>query len=170
MTINIDILDKSSIENAVKQIEAYEKELKEKTQKVVQEVAQESVNNYNARVASISGNDDLNQTASDTGASLGKISDTEYSVNAEGQALFLEFGTGITNADNPTARAELKSSTNVVQHGEYGNKNALNPNGWVYKVGDEYKLTKGFNAQAPLYETKKETKELLKKKVEDIFK
>lgn len=171
INIHIDPFDTSSIEDAIRQIDTYEKELKEKMDKAVQETAQESVNLYNSKVASIWGNDDLNQTASETGAVLEKLDDAKYSVVAEGKALFLEFGTGINNADNQTARADLRNSPKVVPHGEYGHKFGRNPNGWVYQpVSGEYRHTKGFNAQAPLYETKKETKDILTKKMGGMFK
>lgn len=54
---------------------------------------------------------------------------------AEGEAvLFIEFGTGVMNADSGEARRELVSG-DVVRHGEYGLGLANDPFGWWY-TGD----------------------------------
>ena len=53
---------------------------------------------------------------------------------AEGQAvLFIEFGTGVLNADAWEARAELINGGDIVEHGQYGRGNADSPFGWIYK-------------------------------------
>lgn len=166
-TISVDIFNASSIDNAVQQIDNFKKEILKLTTETLQETAEESAKLYNLKVAS-----SMSATqgdASNTSAISKKVDDTTYQVYASGTGtLFLEFGTGITKADSPSARADLASSGNLVNHGEYGKKQGANPEGWY----DPYhkKHTKGFDAQTPMYSTKKETVEIFKAKAKEKFK
>ena len=48
--------------------------------------------------------------------------------------LFVEFGTGVLNFYSaPEAKAELTDASEIVAHGEYGDKRAKSPFGWIYK-------------------------------------
>lgn len=67
----------------------------------------------------------------DTGETLGSITysygDHTASVYAGGNAIWIEFGTGVTNSDYPYPLPE-----GIVPHGEYGKKHGANPDGWWY--------------------------------------
>ncbi len=63
-----------------------------------------------------------------------RIKDGIISLVAEGYSvLFVEFGTGVLNPDAPDARGQLKSSTELYSHGQYGQGRGNNPIGWYYK-------------------------------------
>lgn len=47
--------------------------------------------------------------------------------------MFIEFGTGVLQADSPEARQELKSSSGLKDHGGYGQHRAKSLKGWSYR-------------------------------------
>lgn len=165
--ISVDILNTDSIDNALQQIDKFKEEILKMTTETVKDTALESAKLYNLKVAS-----SVSATqgdASHSSAISKKVNDTTYQVYASGTGtLFLEFGTGITKADSPSARAELVSQGNIVKHGEYGKKQGANPDGWY----DPYRKrqTMGIDAQTPMYSTKKETVEIFKTKAKEKFK
>lgn len=166
-SINIDLFDTDSIDKAIRQIEEFEKEIDTKTSETVKEVAEQSCLNYKAKISGLSGITTDNN-ADNTYVNCTKVDDKTYSVNATGQALFVEFGTGITKADSTLARADISVNGSLVGHGEYGKRKASNPEGWW----DPYhkRWTKGFPAKTPLYNTKKEAKSLIQTKLKEKFK
>lgn len=164
--INLDLFDTDSIDNAIKQIEEFQKEIDTKASETVKDVAEQSCLNYKAKISGLSGIVTDNN-ANGTHVNCTKVDDKTYSVNATGQALFVEFGTGITKADSQLARADISINGALVAHGEYGKKKASNPDGWY----DPYhkRWTKGFGAKTPLYTTKKEAKALIQEKLKEKF-
>lgn len=61
-----------------------------------------------------------------------KIDGNKLIIEAGGNAVWLEFGTGI--ARNPSAYPAQVDG--IVGHGEYGDGNGANPNGWYFKTDD----------------------------------
>lgn len=168
--IVIDPFDPSSIDHALKEIEAYKKWLNEKTQEFLAELAklaqEEAESNFSN--AEYDGTNDVSVSVEDEGENR-KI------IVARGEAtLFIEFGTGVTNPDNhPDKPPE------IVGHGEYGYKLGSLEDGWRYKgepgtngiqiTEGKHKdeiLTKGNIANMCMYNTVKD----LREKINDIAK
>lgn len=100
------------------------------------------------------------------------------------EALFVEFGTGVTKADAPQARADLITS-GVAQHGGYGSKRGASQKGWFFKrsdVGNNLPAdtepstkkpglyhTYGQDAEYPLYRTKQEIERQIGDIAREVF-
>lgn len=157
--IQLDVFDEKSINNAIAELEAYKQEVESKTEAFLDVASsmmtEEALLNYSA-----SEKDGLSDSSVSVNASTPEKG--KRRVTAEGRSvLFLEFGTGITKSDSPSARGDLTSGE-VVGHGEYGLKHGANEKGWHYNG----KHTFGINAQTPMYSAKK----TVQQKMDDIAK
>lgn len=70
----------------------------------------------------------------------GEIEGNSVIIEAGGQAVWLEFGTGITYNPNPYP-AELPDG--IVEHGTYGKGKGSNKNGWYYTTDGTWGATTG---------------------------
>lgn len=128
----------SGLTEAIRAVEDLEETMSEKCEQIAMMLAEIGVQVASAHYESApyAGTKDVEISIDDSGDKGTVI------VHAGGTAtLFIEFGTGVFNADAYDARSELKSSAEVVGHGEYGQKRAESPFGWIY-YGD-------FPAQPP---------------------
>lgn len=165
-SVNIDIFDSSSIENAIEELEQLKKEVEEGTTNTIKDLTQLGVRMIaeNFASAQYSGSKDISVDA--------KVHKKTSTIEASGKpVLFIEFGTGITNPDSPEARAELTSGQ-PCGHGEYGLGKGSNPQGWSYYSEERQRFyhTKGNPAQIPVYRAKKELVNQLEESAERSFK
>lgn len=182
-TIRIDLGKASTIADAIEEVKAYremiERGSKELVNKLTDVAVQKAQEGYST--AEYAGNNDVS-------VSRANQAEMRTTVTANGDAaLFIEFGTGVSKADAPEARADLKSG-NVLAHGQYGHHLGKLKNGWRYPgpMGsnppadtfviewgkDHYGevVTKGNDATPVLYLAKKHTKERLPELVKEVFK
>lgn len=129
MTINVE-LNEASIDNAIKQIQQYKKDLTEKTYRLVDEVASKVKTNA---VHELSQHIETGETITSVRIEHPNNSYTA-SVLAGGAAIWLEFGTGVVanyvgvgDYAHPKA-AELGMSG----IGTYGNGHGADIDGWWY--------------------------------------
>lgn len=170
--INIK-LSVAGVNQAIVELKEYKTWLQERTRVFVSRLTEEGFNIASAKFAASTydGTNDVTATVEDRG-------DGVCAVVATGSAvLFIEFGTGVTYADNHPQAAELG-----MRRGEYG-KGRGKRSSWGYygepgtngivkenKNGRAVVITHGNPANMPMYETVKELEVMLKSIAEEVFK
>lgn len=181
--IVININDKQSIKDAIKEVRAYRRMIVSGSEKLTKRLAKtasaEARKGYST--AEYAGTNDVT-------VSTEPVDKLRTRVTADGEAaLFIEFGTGINKSDAPEARADLKSG-NVVGHGQYGHHLGRFKTGWRYEgdpgsnhPSDTYVIpqgqphegmvhTKGNDATPAMYLAKKKAQAELPDIVKEVFK
>lgn len=160
--IKIDIFNPKSIDRAIEELKALDKQVDSKTERAVNQIAEITKNkvsvNYYSAEKDVPVDSDYSVSSLKTGKNERTVLLSGHSV------LFEEFGTGITKSDSPSARSEIKDGE-ILQHGEYGKGQGANPNGWILNG----KHTFGIDAQTPMYSAKKEVGKDMANIAKDVF-
>lgn len=170
-TVNVP-LSQRGIDTLLREIESYTVWLKERSQILLDRLAQAGVEVASARFAKAA-----YDGTNDASVSLETRGDGVRAVVAVGASvLFIEFGTGVTYPDNHPQAAELG-----MKRGEYG-KGHGKQSSWGYygdpgtngvvkmkKDGRTVVITHGNPANMPMYETVKELEAMLPDLVKEVF-
>lgn len=165
-------LSQRGIDTLLREIESYTVWLKERSQVLLDRLAQAGVEVASARFAKA-----VYDGTNDASVSLETRSEGVRAVVAVGASvLFIEFGTGVTYPDNHPQAAELG-----MKRGEYG-KGHGKQSSWGYygdpgtngvvktkKDGSTVVITHGNPANMPMYETVKELEAMLPELVKEVF-
>lgn len=165
-------LSQRGIDTLLREIESYTVWLKERSQVLLDRLAQAGFEVASARFAKAA-----YDGTNDASVSLETRSDGVRAVVAVGASvLFIEFGTGVTYPDNHPQAAELG-----MKRGEYG-KGHGKQSSWGYygnpgtngvvktkKDGSTVVITHGNPANMPMYETVKELEAMLPDLVKEVF-
>ena len=165
-------LSQRGIDTLLREIESYTVWLKERSQVLLDRLAQAGVEVASARFAKAA-----YDGTNDASVSLETRGDGVRAVVAVGASvLFIEFGTGVTYPDNHPQAAELG-----MKRGEYG-KGHGKQSSWGYygdpgtngvvkmkKDGSTVVITHGNPANMPMYETVKELEAMLPDLVKEVF-
>ena len=165
-------LSQRGIDTLLREIESYTVWLKERSQVLLDRLAQAGVEVASARFAKAA-----YDGTNDASVSLETRSDGVRAVVAVGASvLFIEFGTGVTYPDNHPQAAELG-----MKRGEYGQGHGKQSS-WGYygdpgtngvvkmkKDGSTVVITHGNPANMPMYETVKELEAMLPGLVKEVF-
>lgn len=165
-------LSQRGIDTLLREIESYTVWLKERSQVLLDRLAQAGFEVASARFAKA-----VYDGTNDASVSLETRSEGVRAVVAVGASvLFIEFGTGVTYPDNHPQAAELG-----MKRGEYG-KGHGKQSSWGYygdpgtngvvkmkKDGSTLVITHGNPANMPMYETIKELEAMLPKLVKEVF-
>lgn len=165
-------LSQLGIDTLLREIESYTVWLKERSQVLLDRLAQAGV-----EVASASFAKAAYDGTNDASVSLEPRGDGVRAVVAVGASvLFIEFGTGVTYPDNHPQAAALG-----MKRGEYG-KGHGKQSSWGYygdpgtngvvkmkKDGSTVVITHGNQANMPMYETVKELEAMLPGLVKEVF-
>lgn len=165
-------LSQRGIDTLLREIESYTVWLKERSQVLLDRLAQAGVEVASARFAKAA-----YDGTNDASVSLETRGDGVRAVVAVGASvLFIEFGTGVTYPDNHPQAAELG-----MKRGEYG-KGHGKQSSWGYygdpgtngvvktkKDGSTVVITHGNPANMPMYETVKELEAMLPNLVKEVF-
>ena len=165
-------LSQRGIDTLLREIESYTVWLKERSQILLDRLAQAGVEVASARFAKAA-----YDGTNDASVSLETRSEGVRAVVAVGASvLFIEFGTGVTYPDNHPQAAELG-----MKRGEYG-KGHGKQSSWGYygdpgtngvvktkKDGSTVVITHGNPANMPMYETVKELEAMLPELVKEVF-
>ena len=165
-------LSQRGIDTLLREIESYTVWLKERSQILLDRLAQAGVEVASARFAKAA-----YDGTNDASVSLETRGDGVRAVVAVGASvLFIEFGTGVTYPDNHPQAAELG-----MKRGEYG-KGHGKQSSWGYygdpgtngvvktkKDGSTVVITHGNPANMPMYETVKELEAMLPDLVKEVF-
>lgn len=165
-------LSQRGIDTLLREIESYTVWLKERSQVLLDRLAQAGFEVASARFAKAA-----YDGTNDASVSLETRSEGVRAVVAVGASvLFIEFGTGVTYPDNHPQAAELG-----MKRGEYG-KGHGKQSSWGYygdpgtngvvkmkKDGSTVVITHGNQANMPMYETVKELETMLPELVKEVF-
>lgn len=165
-------LSQRGIDTLLREIESYTIWLKERSQILLDRLAQAGVEVASARFAKAA-----YDGTNDASVSLETRGDGVRAVVAVGASvLFIEFGTGVTYPDNHPQAAELG-----MKRGEYGQGHGKQSS-WGYygdpgtngvvktkKDGSTVVITHGNPANMPMYETVKELEVMLPDLVKEVF-
>ena len=165
-------LSQRGIDTLLREIEGYTVWLKERSQVLLDRLAQAGFEVASARFAKAA-----YDGTNDASVSLETRSEGVRAVVAVGASvLFIEFGTGVTYPDNHPQAAELG-----MKRGEYGQGHGKQSS-WGYygdpgtngvvktkKDGSTVVITHGNPANMPMYETVKELEAMLPELVKEVF-
>lgn len=117
-------LNSSSIDHAIRELQNYKKWILEKTEEFLKALGEEGV-----QISSVKFSEAEYDGTNDVSCSVEERDSTKVAVVAIGNAaLFIEFGTGITYADN-----HPEAAANGMIRGEYGHRLGRLEKGWRYK-------------------------------------
>lgn len=165
-------LSQRGIDTLLREIESYTVWLKERSQVLLDRLAQAGFEVASARFAKAA-----YDGTNDASVSMEMRSEGVRAVVAVGASvLFIEFGTGVTYPDNHPQAAELG-----MKRGEYGQGHGKQSS-WGYygdpgtngvvkmkKDGSTVVITHGNPANMPMYETVKELEAMLPDLVKEVF-
>ena len=165
-------LSQRGIDTLLREIESYTVWLKERSQVLLDRLAQAGYEVASARFAKAA-----YDGTNDASVSMETRSEGVRAVVAVGASvLFIEFGTGVTYPDNHPQAAELG-----MKRGEYGQGHGKQSS-WGYygdpgtngvvkmkKDGSTVVITHGNPANMPMYETVKELEAMLPNLVKEVF-
>ena len=165
-------LSQRGIDTLLREIESYTVWLKERSQVLLDRLAQAGFEVASARFAKAA-----YDGTNDASVSLETRSEGVRAVVAVGASvMFIEFGTGVTYPDNHPQAAELG-----MKRGEYGQGHGKQSS-WGYygdpgtngvvkmkKDGSTVVITHGNPANMPMYETVKELEAMLPDLVKEVF-
>ena len=165
-------LSQRGINTLLREIESYTVWLKERSQVLLDRLAQAGFEVASARFAKAA-----YDGTNDASVSMETRSEGVRAVVAVGASvLFIEFGTGVTYPDNHPQAAELG-----MKRGEYGQGHGKQSS-WGYygdpgtngvvkmkKNGSTVVITHGNPANMPMYETVKELEAMLPELVKEVF-
>ena len=165
-------LSQRGIDTLLREIESYTVWLKERSQVLLDHLAQAGLEVASARFAKVA-----YDGTNDASVSLETRSEGVRAVVAVGASvLFIEFGTGVTYPDNHPQAAELG-----MKRGEYGQGHGKQSS-WGYygdpgtngvvkmkKDGSTVVITHGNPANMPMYETVKELEAMLPDLIKEVF-
>lgn len=165
-------LSQRGIDTLLREIESYTVWLKERSQVLLDRLAQAGFEVASARFAKA-----VYDGTNDASVSLETRSEGVRAVVAVGASvLFIEFGTGVTYPDNHPQAAELG-----MKRGKYGQGHGKQSS-WGYygdpgtngvvkmkKDGSTVVITHGNPANMPMYETVKELEAMLPELVKEVF-
>ena len=165
-------LSQRGIDTLLREIESYTVWLKERSQVLLDRLAQAGFEVASARFAKA-----VYDGTNDASVSMETRSEGVRAVVAVGASvLFIEFGTGVTYPDNHPQAAELG-----MKRGEYGQGHGKQSS-WGYygdpgtngvvkmkKNGSTVVITHGNPANMPMYETVKELEAMLPELVKEVF-
>lgn len=154
-------LDNKSIDNAIKQIEAYKKWVEDKTKVLCRKCADLglTVASANFSGAYYDGTNDVSVTVEQT--------EKGYKILASGEAVcFIEFGAGVHY--NGAEPYPIPRPEGIVGIGAYGEGQGAH-DGWYYLDGNEKQYTHGNPAAMPMYNAQKSIKETLTQIATEVF-
>lgn len=175
-TIKIDLFDGKSLQQAIKQIEAYRDDLPRKCQEICRRLAEEGVKVADVAINSVPIGKTITLTTDINPSKMGckaimKMTGRETRTE-DGRifytALAIEFGAGIRY--NQTANP--KASEFGMGVGTFpGQTHAENPEGWYYLDSNgEWKHSYGVRASMPMYKASVEMRQKIDSIVREVFK
>lgn len=155
-------LSEASINQAIKDVKAYKRELATKMNKLIDLMCQ-----YGEDYA-------INQVGHvDSGETLSTIHGYRKGdkgvIVAGGNAVWLEFGTGIRHNGPAGSSPHPVGEELGMIIGEYGLKHGADPNGWWYYDGDKVKHTYGTQANLFMWKTARELERIAPELAREVF-
>lgn len=159
-------LDPKSIENAIKEIEAYKEDLEKRVRLLLKRLTDEGVRIAKAKVVEHGVIHDTQLTNSINGFVMGN---TGFIRVDDEHAVFFEFGTGPIGASDPHPLGSSYKSEGWYTKADEKPMNELY--GWrpLGKDGDVYFFTEGQKAKPFMYETALQLRDVFPEIVKEVF-
>ena len=161
-TIVVDLNDENGIKNAIKDLRQYRNGIKSKALKLIDRMLRVGEEYAINSVAHI-----------DTGETLSSIkgyrNGTKGVIVAGGNAIWIEFGTGVKNNGSVGGSPHPKGGELGMSIGTYGQGHGADPNGWWYFDGAEIKHTYGIKANMFMYKTALELQRVAPELAKEVF-
>lgn len=162
MNVRISITDISSIDNAIKQLEAYQKKMDEKADEIASRLASMGATSVSLGFARAiyNGEKDFDVTVENRG-------NGRYAIVASGETvLFAEFGAGVTYGYGHPQAAEFGMGPGTYPYGK-GHWN--DPKGWWIPKSAGGGHTYGNPPNMPMYNTEQELKNEIERVVMEVL-
>lgn len=158
----VDLNADNGIKNAIKELRQYRNSIKSKTLKLID------------RMLSVGEEYAINSVAHiDTGETLSSImgyrNGTKGVIVAGGNAIWIEFGTGVKNNGSAGTSPHPKGGELGMTIGTYGLGHGADPNGWWYYDDGEIKHTYGIKANMFMYKTALELQRVCPELAKEVF-
>ena len=155
-------LSVSSIDNAIKELKAFEDSIERKKDKLLEELA-----NIGVKEASVRFTTAMYDGVNDSSVTLEPITDG-YCIKAEGNAVaFIEFGAGVYH--NPSEPYPNPRPSGVVGIGEYG-KGHGKRQAWGFRDDSgDLVITHGNPAAMPMWYASEEMRSKIQKIAQEVF-
>lgn len=162
MNIKINVLDLKSIDNAITQIEEYEKSLDQKARELCEQLADMGAMYAEWNFGGVMYAGDI-----DYSVSVERGEGNTYRILAGGTTvLLLEFGAGIHYGGGHPLEGEFGMGPGTYP----GQKHAFDPKGWWFRQGDTKVHTYGNPAGMPMYNAAKDLREEILQVAREVFK
>ena len=164
--IKIDLNKKGSIENAIKELEAYKKNLNSRVQRLLQRFIDDGISIARAKVVSLGIIHDNNLSGSINGMIVGNVGFIKVD---DKNAVYFEFGTGPRGAQSPHPNGGSYKSEGWFTKADGKPMDALY--GWspLGNNGDTYFYTEGQAAKPFMYETALELRRNVLRIAQEVF-
>ena len=160
--IIVDLNADNGIKNAIKELRKYKNDIKRKTLKLIDSMLKFGEDYAINSVAHI-----------DTGETLSSIrgyrNGDKGVIVAGGNAIWIEFGTGVRNNGSAGTSPHPKGSELGMAIGTYGKGHGADPNGWWYYDEGEVKHTYGIKANMFMYKTALELQRVCPELAKEVF-
>ena len=155
-------LSEESIKAAIKELDKYKKELSKKVHALIDLMLKHGEDFAINQVGHV-----------DTGETLSSIhgyrDGNKGVVVAGGNAIWLEFGTGVRHNGPAGGSPHPKGTELGMTIGEYGKGQGANPGGWWYYDGDAVKHTYGIPANMFMWHTARELERVAPELAKEVF-
>lgn len=155
-------LGASSIDKAIKELNAYKKELKRKTEALIDAMVQYGEDYAINAVGHVRTGETLTSIEGYRKGNVGVIV-------AGGNAIWLEFGTGVRHNGAAGSSPHPKGAELGMTIGGYGDGHGANPGGWWYYDETGLKHTYGIEANMFMYKTGQELRMVFPKLAKEVF-
>ena len=160
--IQVNILDPKSVDKAIKELNAYRQEFDRKVLALIDKMVEHGEDYAVNTLAHI-----------DTGETLSSImgyrNGNKGVIVAGGNAIWIEFGTGVKNNGSAGSSPHPKGGELGMNIGTYGQGKGANPNGWWYYKDGEIKHTYGIKANMFMYKTSLELQRVCPELAKEVF-
>ncbi len=169
-TLNVNILDKQSVDTAIKRIEEYQKEVETKTIQLAQRLAEQGANIARIKVMEFGGFD-----TGDLYSSIGGYFSSALNMGViqvtSNHAAFFEFGTGPRGSASPHPKGGVSHRSDGWWTKADG-KDMESMYGWqpiTLSNGDVIYYTEGQPAKPFMYETARELEAQVERIAREVF-
>ena len=164
--IKIDLNKQGSIENAIKELETYKKNLNSRVQRLLQRFIDDGISIARAKVVSLGIIHDNNLSGSINGMIVGNVGFIKVD---DKNAVYFEFGTGPRGAQSPHPNGGSYKSEGWFTKADGKPMDALY--GWnpLGNNGDTYFYTEGQAAKPFMYETALELRRNVLRIAQEVF-
>lgn len=167
-TIKADLLIGGSLDNAIKQIQEYQRTLNDKCEMFVRRLAEVGIPIIDQNIASSSGDSDKGHNTYIKINSFGSYSQAQ--LIAEGKdLLFIEFGAGVHYNGNLGGSPHPKGKEMGYTIGSYGKGQGKNDFWFYYADSGEAVMSHGTQATMPLYKSSIEIIANIRKIAKEVF-